>query len=147
MFTLPLALLGLATPDANAVIYVGNPDLTITVDRSQHDLDSGSVQLDKVRMHACSGTTTDYTVSSTIDPVYGYTLGISGGNYCGVTFFWSSSMLLDGTNNNGAFEFSYSRSTTYVALATPIPPVGLSPITVVYGSPGLGLPELQVAIQ
>lgn len=137
----------LALPSAHAVIYVGNPDLTITVDRPQHDLTGGSVVLDKVRTHGCLGGTTDYTVDEAIDPVDGWTLGISDGNYCGVTLYWTSAMTLEGVNSSGAFELSYTRSSTYVALATPIPPVGLSPIQVVSGSPGIGLPELQLIIQ
>src|SRR5262245_55895116 len=90
-----LAVLLVASP-AEAIIYVGNPvNLSFYVDRAQHDLVEGSVVLDTVRVRACGGGYTDYEVDALIDPVAGYDLDIAGGDYCGVSLYWSTDMELE----------------------------------------------------
>jgi hypothetical protein len=137
-----LVLLSLARP-ADAVIYIGNPEMSFRVDRPQGDYVSGSVDLDKVRVHYCSGSTTDVTVGQTIDPVAGATVPLPAGDLCAVTFYWSTDLDVDGP----AYTVRYSGATTTVTLATDIEPVLLSPYSVVSGTMSGGGPWLLVAIE
>lgn len=132
----------LVAPSAHAVIYAGTPNLGFTVARPQFDYVSGSVYLTKVRVHKCAGGYTDYAVGQTIDPVDGYSLGIASGNYCSLTFYWGSTMEIDGP----AYSLEYDEATTTVPLATEIAPVALTPYDVVSGSMTGGGPKLLTLI-
>ncbi len=58
-----LGVLSLGFVDvAHAWIYVGNPKLTVEVNRPEGDFVSGSVDLHQVRMHLCAGGYTTYAV-------------------------------------------------------------------------------------
>src|SRR5687768_8483613 len=108
MFRTILALVALAAPAlADAAILAGNPNLRLDVDRPQRDLEEGEVVLTSVYMHACAGGYTSYSVAQTIDPADNFTLAISAGDYCGVTFNWGSTMALWGHNTAGYYELSY----------------------------------------
>lgn len=143
VLALALALL----PSAHAVIYGGNPGLTIDAVRVPNDLTEGSVDLAKVRMHACAGGFTDVTVDDTIDPVASHTVAVPAGNWCGVTLYWDSSMILEGNSPAGPYTLAYDEPTTYFALATPIPLVYLTPYEVVTGVIYGGNPGIQLTIQ
>ncbi|MCB9764635.1 MAG: hypothetical protein H6739_32975 [Alphaproteobacteria bacterium] len=129
----------------HAIIYAGNPHLDLTVQRAEDDLVEGSVDLDKVRLHACAGGTTDYTVEETIDPVDGYGLDIDAGDWCGVTLYWGGVMELDG-DNGSPFSLEVDHASTYVPLATTINPVDLVPFDVVSGSISGSAPSVRLDI-
>lgn len=143
MFLLPLALL---TP-AHAVIYGGNPELTIWVERSPDDLIDGDVDLTNVKLSVCGGGTTTVSVGAAIDPVAGYTVAIPAGNYCGLTVTWGSVLELTGFGAGGAWVGEYDKPSTYFPLASPIAPVALTPFTVTSGVIYGGNPELHAVIQ
>lgn len=140
---LALVLVSTFAGIASGAIYTGNPVLSLRVDRPQHDLVSGDVGLSTVRMEYCGGGYTDYAVGTTIDPVDGYSLPVSSGDYCGVTLLWSGTMTLYGSN----FTLAHSASATYLPLDTSPSTVLLSSTTVVSGSPSSGTPRLSVNIQ
>lgn len=143
MFASPVPLLAaLLSSPAEALIYLGNPSLGFRVDRPAHDYVEGTVELDKVRVHHCGGGSTDYPVGEVIDPVEGYALTISGGNHCGLTFYWDSVMDIDGPT----YTVRYEEATTNVTLAEEIDPVVLTPYDVISGSMSGYGPRLIVTI-
>ena len=129
---------------AHAVIFGGNPELTIWAERDPADLTDGAVTLDKVRMDLCNGSPVDYEVDEQIDLIAGYTLAIDDGNYCGATFFWSSDMTLQGSTGNG-WGIEYTQNATYVPISTMTK--ALTPYTVIYGVVYGGNPGLKMAIE
>ena len=73
----------------------------------------------------------------TIDPVAGYTVPVAGGNFCGVTWAWGSTMSIEGP----AYDLEAYDDTTFFAIdsAGNIDPVGLEDWDVVSGTySGLG---------
>jgi hypothetical protein len=142
--SLVFVLLAAATP-AWAVIYTGNPDMSFRVDRTEHDFVGGDVYLQKFRMHYCGGGYSDYTVNASVDPAAGYNHAVSPGDYCGITFFWGSSLEIEGANN--AFLIDFDATSTYLQLGTPIPPATLAPFDVVSGNYSGSNPKLSVIIQ
>jgi hypothetical protein len=127
---------------AHATVYTGNPNIDFHVDRPmQHDLVSGDVTLDHVRVSYCGGGHTDYAVNDVVDPVAGYSLTINGGDLCSVTFAWSTSMYLDGSN----FTVGYDATSTTVQVGANMS-ASLSPYRVVSGNPSGGAPVLFVTI-
>jgi hypothetical protein len=137
-----VAVWPLLSMDAHAIYYIGNPNLGFKVDRPAHDYVGGSVGLTKVRVHHCGGGYTDYSVGQTIDPVDGYDIPIASGDYCELTFYWSSVMDITGPS----YTVRYSESTTSVTLDAPIDPVALMPYSVVSGSMSGAGPSLIVVI-
>jgi hypothetical protein len=131
-----LALVALALPvPAHAVIYIGNPTLGFRVDRPANDYVDGSVYLIGVRVHYCGGGYDDYAVGQTIDPVAGYTVTVSGGNLCGATWAWGSTMSIEGP----AYDLEAYDDTTFFAIDGDIDPVALEDWDVVSGTySGLG---------
>jgi hypothetical protein len=142
-----VAFLLSAVPHAHAVIYGGNPGLSLAVDHDQHDFDSGSVYLTKIRVLNCGSGYTDYSVGEWIDPVAGYQIGISAGDYCNVTLFWGSTLTVDGVGQGGAFGISYSQSVTGLTLGNAPSWADLLPYTVTYGVIYGGNPGVRVVIQ
>lgn len=142
---LPL-LSAVATP-ARAVFYFGNPVLDFRVDRPADDYVEGTVTVDKVRVYHCGGGYTDYPVADTIDPVVVNHVEIDAGDHCGLTFFWSSDLDIDGDGSLGAFTVRYEEATTAVTLDTDIDPVALAPYSVVSGSMPGGAPWLLTNIE
>ena len=136
----------LLTPKAEAVIYVGNPDLGFRIDRPADDYVGGTVTLTKVRVSHCGGGFTDYAVNQTLDPVAVYTLPIAAGDHCSVTYYWGSALLIDGEGSQGLFTVRYAQATTTVTLKADIDPVALSPYSVVSGSMSGGAPWLLMDI-
>jgi hypothetical protein len=130
-------------PSALALQYNGTPVVTFRADRPAGDYVSGEVELQKVRVHGCSGATTDVVVGAVIDPVLVQTVPIPAGNHCGLTFFWSTVLDIYGP----AYTVRYSQSSTYVALAVDIAPKALSPYTVVAGTMSGGGPRLLVDVE
>jgi len=111
----------LLAPPAQAVIYGGNPHINFTVDRPQHDLDSGEVDIKRVRFHYCGGGYTDAVVNETdVDIVDGWGVDFAPGDYCAVKVYWDTEMLLDGTNVNDASAFTISSDAafTHINLST-----------------------------
>lgn len=143
MFTTLLLLL---VPSASAIIYGGNPELTLQVTRPTGDLDDGGVLLHKVRLVACGGGWTDFVIDETIDPVVGYTLDVSAGDWCTARFYWDNDLILNGTNSNGSYRMRYEQDVTVVTLGSPIVPVALTPYVTVFGIIYGGNPELHVVI-
>jgi hypothetical protein len=142
-----LAGLALHAAPAGATLYTGNPDLGFRVDRPQGDYTDGEVVLDKVRVHHCGGGSTDYDIDETVDPVEGYSLTISGGDHCGVTWFWDSDLDIDGSGSYGTFTVRFSEASTGVTLDTEIDPVALTPYEVVSGTMSGGGPWLLTWIE
>lgn len=128
---------------AHAVIYGGNPELTVWADRAQHDMIDGYVKLGKVRMNVCNSSPVDYVVNADIDPVAGYTLGIAAGDYCGATFFWDTNMTIDGGTGTG-WGIEYTPNSNYLPIATMVAP--LTPFNLLYGVIYGGNPELHMSI-
>lgn len=132
----------LASP-AEAVIYGGNPDLDVEIQRLSSDLTSGSGYLVKVRVYECDTLDfVDYPVGQTVDPVAGFSVEIQGGDLCGATLFWADDVLLAGAD----FVMAYGDHTTNVLFGEPIAPVALTPIEVVYGDPGGVAPRLYASV-
>lgn len=127
---------------AHAGVYGGNPDIWIGADRPQHDLIGGDVHLTKIRMHHCDNTFVDTVINEAIDPIEGYTLAFSAGSWCAVSVFWGSDMTLDGE----AFALAYGEPVTQILLDAPVLATPLTPIDVLYGSPGYGDPVLKAVI-
>ncbi|MEQ1567156.1 MAG: hypothetical protein ABMA64_16065 [Myxococcota bacterium] len=127
---------------AQAVQYNGTPVITFRVDRPAGDYVEGAATLSKVRVEHCAGGWTDVSVGAAIDPVAPNEVGIPAGDHCGLTFYWSTAVEVDGP----AYTVRYSGATTTVPLATDIAPRALSPYTVVSGSMSGGGPWLLVSI-
>jgi hypothetical protein len=127
---------------AFAVQYQGTPALTFRVDRPAGDYVEGEVTVQKLRVHHCGGGTTDVTVGATVDPVVANTVPIPAGDHCAVTFYWSTTLDIDGPT----YTVRYSQSTTTVALDTEIDPKALTPYSVIAGTMSGGGPWLLVAI-
>ncbi|MEQ1503699.1 MAG: hypothetical protein ABMB14_15780 [Myxococcota bacterium] len=129
---------------AQAVVFLGNPELTFRVDRAAHDYTGGAVTLTKVRVGFCSGSTTDVTVGAVIDPVEAVVVAIPAGDLCGIQWFWGSDLDVDGPG----YTVRYSAATTAVVLDPDgtLPPKALSPYSVVSGSMGGGGPWLLASI-
>ena len=141
-------LLSLLLPQAQAVVYGGNPGVTIEVGRAENDLVSAEVLLTKVRVAYCGSGYTDYTVNETVDMVEGYTLTILGGNLCAIIPYWGEDLLMEGNGQYGAFSLLYENNTTPVTVqAGGTMTAPLVPFTwesgVVYG----GNPEVKITIQ
>lgn len=137
-----LSVLAAAPIGAGAVVYIGNPNLHFYVDRPAGDYINGAVTLHKVRVHHCGGGSTDYVENASIDPVAGYDVAIGAGNHCGLTFYWSSAMDIDGSG----FTVRYAETSTAVTLDSVIEPVALAPCSVLSGSMSGVCPRLYVTI-
>jgi hypothetical protein len=127
---------------AHAVVYVGSPTLGFRVDRAAGDYTGSSVVLDKVRVHHCAGGYTDVQVDETLDLVDGATVSIPSGDHCGLTWYWDSALDIDGPT----YTVRYAQATTGVTLDDEIPPVALTPYTVVSGTMSGGGPWLLSSI-
>lgn len=138
VLSLPFA----APAPARAVVYTGNPTVTIRVDRLAHDYVSGEVELEGVRVHHCAGGSTDHPVGEIIDPVEGFELPISAGDHCGLTLYWGSSLDITGPG----YVVRYDEPSTDVVLDDPIDKVELTPYSVVSGSMGGAGPWLVTSI-
>lgn len=144
LLVLPLAL---AAPPAEAIIYGGNPHLTLTVNNQGGNFDAGVVRLDEVRMNKCIGGSNVYVVDEVIDPVDGYGLDIDAGNYCSVTLVWATDMTLHGyDNNNSGFGVDYDKDSTVLGLSGSSQSAALIPFEVVFGVIYGGNPHITVAI-
>lgn len=75
------------------------------MDRPQGDLVDGDVVLDYVRAHHCSGGTyVDFTVGTSVDPVAGFGVPVTTtGDYCSVSFVFSTDIEIDGDGTAGTF--------------------------------------------
>lgn len=140
-----LALLS-ASP-AHAVIYGGNPELTIKVQRPQDDLTGGTVTLETVVLHLCAGGAAMWNVDTQIDPVVGFSMDIPAGNFCEVELVWGDTMELDGDGAYGTFALEYDESATWITLVGATQSVELDPVTWTSGVVHGGNPELDLTIQ
>ncbi|MFN7142749.1 MAG: hypothetical protein ACK4YP_03165 [Myxococcota bacterium] len=138
-----LALALALSSDAHAGIYGGNPGLRLHIDRSAHDLTSGDVMLDRIRVAYCGGGYTDYVVDGFVDLVVGYQRTISGGDICSVRAYWDSAMTIE----SATFTLEYDALYTDVAVTWAPQPASLTPFTVVNGSISGGGPVLLVTIE
>lgn len=138
-----MLFLSLVAAPAHAMIYGGNPDITMWADRAQHDMIDGYVKLGKVRVNLCGGGVVDYVVNAEIDPVEGYTVNVAGGDFCGVTLFWDTDMTINGGTGTG-WGIAYTPSSTYVPIASMVAP--LTPFTLLYGVIYGGNPDFHIAI-
>ena len=102
-----LALLALwSSLPARAIIYGGNPTLTVHIERAEGDLDGGLASPQKVRLHACGGGYTDFAIGGTVDPVEGFSVPVVAGNWCGIVLFWEEPTTLWGENSSGPWEIT-----------------------------------------
>jgi len=139
-----LVLLPIESP---AFVYVGNPILGFRIDRPQGDHIDGSVTLTSVRVIDCAGGHTDYEVNKTIDPVAGYEVQITGGDLCGVTYNWGSSIDINGTGSLDDYTVQSTASSTTVALGHLIMPAHLTQWSVTVGSMSGGGPQVFTYIE
>lgn len=92
-----LSLLALALP-AHAVVYGGNPGITVRIAHVPDDLDYGVATAVKVRLHACGGGFTDYWIGEAVDPVAGFTIPVDAGNWCAAVVYWEDEPVLYGNS-------------------------------------------------
>ncbi|MDP2304734.1 MAG: hypothetical protein Q8P18_01740 [Pseudomonadota bacterium] len=135
-------LLPIVAP-AHAAIYSGNPELWIKVDRPAHDFVEGGVVLHEIQTHTCAGGLATYVYDVAIDPVAGWSTQVGGGNLCGITLVWGSPLGIDGP----AYAVVYSEEVTEVLLGATIPPVALTPFSVVYGNYSGTAPHLFLTLK
>ena len=128
---------------ADAMIYLGNPALGFRVDRPAGDYVDGGVVLDKVRVPPCGGGSTDVEIDQTIDPVAVTWVDIPAGDHCAVTWYWATDLDVNGPS----YTVRYEGATTSVLLDEEIPPVALTPYSVVSGSMSGGGPWLMSVIE
>jgi hypothetical protein len=131
---------------AHAFLFGGNPDVRVEVQRPAGDLLSGSVELQTLRVHSCSGGYTDYPVGDAIDPVEGATIAIAGGDLCALRFYWATDMSLAGYGTLGSFALLYSEPYTTISVDPEIVSVPLTPYDLVSGSMTSGAPRLTVTV-
>ena len=142
-----LLALALSAAPAHAIVYGGNPDLSLKVDRPPHDIVEASVDLATVRVHTCGGGYTDYTIGDPVDLALGFSIPIANGDYCAVTVFWDSVMTIVGDNPDYDFVLEYSYASTGLQLQGTEQAVGLAPFTLVSGIIYGGNPALVVRIE
>lgn len=135
-------LLALALP-AHAVVYGGNPHLTLQVDWPGETLTDGAVELGAITVYKCLGGKHEWTPGIPIDPVQGWTMSLPSGNYCSVKFEWDTVMELESDD----FTVEYSQSSTTISLTGASQSVTLSPWRVTDGVVYGGNPNLTVTIQ
>lgn len=139
-----VALAAIIPQSAYAWFYAGNPKLGIWVDRPAHDLLAADVTLNLVRVHKCGGGYDTYTVNQTLDLVTHYSITINGGNLCGVSLDWTSSMLVE---KQGAWVVEYDESVTSIELTEADSDYSvLSPVDVVSGTFSGAFPRAYVDI-
>ena len=139
-----LLLTTVASQAAHAWVYIGNPKLTVTVDRPQHDLLAADAVIEGVRVHRCGGGFDDYSVGASYDLVDGYGLDIEGGNLCGVSVDWSDELLVE----TPTASLSYDEPSTSVTLdGTDASWSLLTPFVVEEGTMSGAPPRMVVVIQ
>ncbi len=117
---------------AHAYIYVGNPVLTLKLDRVPGDITAGDATIDGVRVHTCGGGYVDFVLDDVADLAAGWSTTVDSGDLCGVSVDWGSSV--DATN--GSWAVAYDEPTTSFTLdGNPAQvSVGLTPFSVVSGT-------------
>lgn len=129
---------------AQAWLFLGNPKISIAVDRPEVDLVSATVVLDQVRVHKCGGGYTDYAVDETIDAVAGWDITVTGGDLCGVSFDWDSTMAIEG--DDWALDYDEVRTSVTLDGSTTVW-TGLTPFTVTEGEFSGNPPRLYVTVE
>lgn len=137
-----LSLLALLVAHADAAIYVGNPNISVKVDRPAHDFVSGFADLHTIRVNYCGGGYSTYTIDDSFDPVDGWSSTISGGDICSIVLSWNDAIEIDGPS----YIIEHSLSTTTFSVGASIPPVGLTPITTIQGSYSGNLPLMYISL-
>lgn len=140
-----LALAGLAiSPSAHAVIYIGNPHVTFTIDRAEGDLDEAEVTIEKVRIHGCNGAGyTDYAVDETVDLYQGWGMDFPTGNYCAMKLFLDSDLLVDGVDSNAnSFTIAFDGALIHIPTAVSSSTVTLSNVEWIVGTISGSNPQL-----
>jgi len=133
---------GVAAPDADAAIFMGDPDIGFQIDRPQQDIYDGDVYVDKLRVHSCDGSWTDYAVNRWVDPTVGPRVTVNGGDLCKVTWYWGSDIVLYGSG----FTIVATPSYTHADI-DPIADSAVSPWSVTKGDlPSGGGPRLTPTI-
>jgi hypothetical protein len=138
-----LALVLTFAHNADAAIYSGNPEIVFKVDRAAHDLTAAAVTVDKIRVNYCGGGYTDYSVGHDADLVAGWSIIVSGGDFCGIRAYWTSVISIE----SDTFGLEYDHAYTDVSVGSTIPPVALAPFTVIWGAIYGGNPELHLTIR
>lgn len=141
MFSLALLLLPISG-SAQAAIYSGNPEIWIDIDRPAHDFLGGSVILEAIQVHTCSGGLATYVHNVAIDPVAGWSTHVGGGDLCGITLVWGGDLSIQGPT----YSLLYSVAATEIPIGTTIPAVALTPFSVVAGNYQGAAPSLLVTL-
>lgn len=142
-FLCVLGLSVLLAPSAQAVTWEKDVRLWGRVDRPQGDFLDGDVTLDKVRAYHCTGGTyVDFVVDEVVDPVAGFYATVSAtGDYCSITWVFSSDFVIDGVG--GAFTVESSDAEVPMTASASMGWVALSPFVVTSGTmPGAAGPHL-----
>lgn len=138
-----------AATSAHAITYVGNPDLGFTIQDTEGDLTSGSVDLDFIEVEDCYGNWASLNIDATIDPVTNgwdspTTLPLM--EYCEAKIHWGSTLTLYGSNADGPFEVTVDHADTHIVFdATYIAPKKLYPYSVKAGTP-VGTPQVHLVV-
>lgn len=142
---LSLCVLALNLP-AHAVVYAGNPVITLQLDHPNLAMQNASVWLEEVRIHRCDGTVLALPVDEAVDLVAGVEVDAPPGDYCALTLVWDSAVEGEGGLPPGSIAWVYEHPSTHVDLGVAMPPVDLAPYTVLDGS--MALPaRLHVSIE
>ena len=131
------ALSTIAASPAHAHSYSGTVILELTMDRTEADFVSGTVHVDKVRVHACDSSYVDYPVDQTVDPVLGFGVLVSGGDLCGATWYFDSDIEIDGYDSKfGAFSLVSTDTTAWSSLEPTLVWTPLTSFSVTSGTMG-----------
>lgn len=138
--------LGMLLPaTASAWNYTGNPTVSIWVDRSAHDIQSASVNVAEVRVHKCAGGYATYAVDQTLDLTTTLTLTIQGGDLCGVSVDYGSTMRVEQTGQGWIVDHEEVSSSIELQEVGPSS-AALTPLQMVEGPVSGQYPRIYVDI-
>lgn len=150
MWMMVVAMVGLTGP-AQAATW--DKDMTVwgRVDRPQGDFVGGEVGLDRVRAYYCAGggAYEDFVVNATVDPVAGFSATVTvTGDYCSITWMFSSDFEIDGDGTMGSFTVESSDAEVDVTVSGSMGWVALNPWLVSAGTmPGSAGPHLTTWVE
>ncbi len=128
---------------ADAIQYMGNPELGIVATRGLNDITSASAYVNSVRVHKCAGGYEEYAVNANVDFAAGWTKTIAPGDYCGVSVRYGTALSV----TNGSWTVSYSEPHTSFTLdGGEAVYQALTPFTSTQGTFSGGAPGLELTI-
>lgn len=110
----------LAATKALAASVPAGTVIAFHVERAEADLVEGSVDVHKLRLGRCSGGYVEYRLDEDdVDPVAGYAgVAVGAGQFCTATWFFSSSIVVDGDGTLGPFTAESPTSSAVALIGT-----------------------------